>query len=159
MPKVYILCGKIASGKTTYAKSLKEKNKAMILSCDDLMLTLFDGCLGEKHNDIVDRCSRFFNNQAEELISIGIDAVLDFGYWTKLERTKAKEYFIAKNIPVELHYLKIPENLRLERLIARNQSLSTSSKREYIIDDELRNYLDAKFEEPTADEIDKIITY
>ena len=158
MSKVYILCGKIASGKTTYARELKEKQKAIILSCDDLLLTLFDGCLGDKHDDIVKRCSAFFNSQAEELIKIGIDVILDFGYWTKSERTAARDYFKTKNIETQLVYFKIPEEQRFDRLRKRNESLSNATKRVYIIEEELREHLDLKFQEPSPEEIDILIT-
>ena len=158
MAKVIILCGKIASGKTTYANSLKRNHRTVVLSCDDLMLTLFDGCLREKHDATADRCELFFYGQAEQLVSIGIDAVIDFGYWTKAERTKAKQYFKAKGILCELHYLSIPEALRLERLAERNQSLAGETRRVYIINTDLRKYLDAKFEEPSSDEIEAIIS-
>ena len=60
MGKVFILCGKIASGKTTYASKLKSERKAVILSHDDLMLTLFDNCLGDKHDDMINRFSKYF---------------------------------------------------------------------------------------------------
>jgi predicted kinase len=39
------MCGRISSGKTTYAMKLKNETPAVFLSADDLMLTLFDACL------------------------------------------------------------------------------------------------------------------
>ena len=48
MPKVLIMCGKICSGKSTYAEKLKFENKAVILSVDELTLALFENQAGEK---------------------------------------------------------------------------------------------------------------
>ena len=36
MAKIIAICGKICSGKTYYAQSLKDKENAVILSCDEL---------------------------------------------------------------------------------------------------------------------------
>ena len=41
MPKVIMICGKICSGKTTYANKIKSTNHAVILSVDEIMLALF----------------------------------------------------------------------------------------------------------------------
>lgn len=157
MAKVYILCGKIASGKTTYANKIKQQNKAVSLSCDELMLALFDGCLGNKHDETVQKCALYFYKLAEELIEIDVDVILDFGYWTKRERAEAKAYFANRNILAELHYIEVTEDRRLEQLNKRNESLTNSTSRVYLIKEDLRQYLDAKFEQPTDDEIDVII--
>ncbi len=157
MAKVYILCGKVASGKTTYANQIKNISKSVILSHDELMLKLFDGCLGPKHDDTVNRISNYFYTMAKELISLDINVIFDFGYWTKSERTKTRDYFQAEDICVEIHYLKTDDVKRLKWLKKRNDSLINATSRVYIINDELRQRLDSKFEEPTNDEVDKII--
>ena len=40
MAKVLLICGKICCGKSTYAKKLKEENNAVILSVDEIMLSI-----------------------------------------------------------------------------------------------------------------------
>ncbi|NMB30721.1 MAG: ATP-binding protein [Clostridiales bacterium] len=157
MAEVMILIGRIASGKTHYAKELKEHKELMLLSCDDLMLTLFDGCLGEKHRDIEDRCYTFLFGQAEQLISMGIDVALDFGFWTAKSRKNVKKYFKERNIKTKTIYFNPPKEVRESRLAKRNQILSSSTRREYIIDPPLLEKLDAKFEEPTSEEYDYVI--
>ena len=49
MAKIFLMCGKICSGKTTYARKLREQNKAVILSADEIMLALFGSDAGDKH--------------------------------------------------------------------------------------------------------------
>lgn len=159
MAKVYILCGKIASGKTTYAEELKEKSKAIILSCDELMLKVFDHCLGPKHDETVDKISKYFYKKALELIEIDIDVIIDNGYWTRDERRKAMNFFTSRNIEIELLYIKADEAERLKRLEKRNAELKGSTERQFIISEALRIKLDAKFEEPTEEEDYKIINY
>lgn len=52
MAKIIAICGKICCGKTYYANQIKEKEKAVILSCDELTKDLFDNDLGEKHDEM-----------------------------------------------------------------------------------------------------------
>ena len=157
MSKVILLCGRIASGKTTYASALRRESGAVILSCDELMLTLFDQCLGEKHDETVARCSRYLNGVALQITASGLDAVLDFGYWSRKEREAVRAFFVAHQVPVSLHYVRCEEALRLKRLRERNRMLAHADHRVYLIGDELRERLDQKFEEPSEEEIDLIV--
>ena len=154
MAKVYLLCGKIASGKTFYAKKMQENQTAVILSVDDLMLNLFDGCLGEKHNETVAKIFNYFYGLAREMIAKEISVIFDSGFWTKAEREQVKKHFADQGIQTELHYVKVPEERRLRQLDRRNKSLQGSPSRQYIIGRELLARLDSRFEEPDADEID-----
>ncbi len=46
MSKVIVACGKPGCGKTTYAKRLCTERSAVLLSADEVMLTLFGGDAG-----------------------------------------------------------------------------------------------------------------
>ena len=59
MPKVLIMCGKICSGKSTYAEKLKLENKAVILSVDELTLALFENQAGEKLDFYVEKLKEY----------------------------------------------------------------------------------------------------
>ena len=48
MAKVFLICGKICSGKGFYTRQLKEKEHAVVLSCDEIENDLF-------HHDLDDR--------------------------------------------------------------------------------------------------------
>ncbi len=157
MAKVYILTGRIASGKTTWAATQKKQRPAILLSCDDMLLELFDACLGEKHAETESRCLNFLFGQAAQIVETGIDAILDSGFWTAASRKKARDYFSRKGIDTVTVYFKASVEARLKRLENRNRRLADSPRREFIIDAELLKKLDEKFEEPSADEYDTII--
>ena len=157
MSKVILLCGKIASGKTTYAEALRRESGAVILSCDELMLTLFDQCLGEKHDETVARCSRYLNRLALQIIASGLDVILDFGYWSRAERETVRAFFASRGVSVCLHYVCCEEGLRMKRLHERNQALAHAEERVYLIGDELRERLDQKFEEPSEEEVAQLV--
>ena len=58
MPKVYLICGKICSGKSYYSKQLKEKINAVILSPDEATYELIKNEQGEFYNIF---CKRLIN--------------------------------------------------------------------------------------------------
>lgn len=154
MAKVNIMCGKIASGKTTYAKKLSENHRAVILSVDDLMQKLYDRCPGEKqHTETVKRIMDYFYELAEDTVSNDIDVILDYGFWTRADRKSAREYFEGKGIKTALYYIQTPEKTRLSQFEYRNKILKESQ----IIEENMRKKLDAYFEEPDKDEIDVLV--
>lgn len=150
-----ILCGEIASGKTTYARRLRETRGAVVLSVDDLMLRLYSACPGERtHVRTAEEIALFFCGLAKQITENGADAVLDFGFWTVAERAAVRRELKRLGVRSELHYLSVPEEARLKRLARRNERLAESGGPGYRIEDELREWLDAKFEEPDESEID-----
>ena len=157
MAKVYMLVGKIASGKTTWAMERKAIVPLVLLSCDDLMLDVFAGCLGDKHGETERRCLNFLFGQAVQLVEMGLDVVLDSGFWTKKSRAMARVYFSEKQIEIKTYYFKTPEDVRIERLQERNARLAHSPKREFIVDAALLAKHDKKFEEPLSNEVDFIV--
>lgn len=157
MAKVYMLVGKIASGKTTWAMERKAIVPLVLLSCDDLMLEVFAGCLGDKHGETERRCLNFLFGQAVQLVEMGLDVVLDSGFWTKKSRAMARVYFSDKQIETKTYYFKTPDDVRIERLHERNARLAHSPKREFIVDAALLAKLDKKFEEPLSNEVDFIV--
>lgn len=48
MPKVHLMCGKICSGKTTFAQKLRKEIKGVVLSVDEITLSLLGQDAGEK---------------------------------------------------------------------------------------------------------------
>ena len=146
------LCGQIAAGKTAYAELLKQEKGAVLLSCDDLMLTLFDACLGDRHDETLARCYDYLHRLAVQLAEAGNTVVLDFGYWTKQSRNAAREFFAAADIPFSMVWLVCTDDVRFARLEKRNERLQHEVRRVFIIDREKRERLDLKFECPNDEQ-------
>jgi len=89
MSKVILVCGKICAGKTTYAKKLAEEIGAVILSVDEITLALFGQHLGDKHDEMVEKTKKYLFGKAAEIISVGVNVILDWGFWTREERQYA----------------------------------------------------------------------
>ena len=156
MAKVILICGKICSGKSTYAEQLRIQNNAVLLSTDEITLALFGQHCGDKHDDYVERTQSYLFNKSLELIEVGINVILDWGFWLKEERDYAREFYNSRNIACEFHYIDISDNTWKARLKKRNSAILAEETNAYYIDDNIAKKFTSIFEEPNEDEIDVI---
>ena len=149
------ICGKICSGKSYYAKQIKEKENAVILSKDEATYELIDNKQGEFYNVFAERVNKYLMKKAVEIVKAGRNIILDWGFWTKAERQETTKYFNQFGIDVEWHYIDI-EQTRWEQLIEeRNIKIqSGNGGSDIYVDEGLLNKLLSKIEEPTRDEMD-----
>lgn len=154
MAKVILVCGKICSGKSTYAERLRVENKAVLLSIDEIMLAMFGLYVGDKHDEYVEKTEKYLFDKSVEIIETGIDVILDWGLWTRDERRYAKEFYSARGIENEIHYLNISNETWKTRLDKRNRAVSAGEIIAYPVDDNLAAKFGAIFEMPDRDEID-----
>ena len=154
MAKVILVCGKICSGKSTYAERLRIENKAVLLSIDEIMLAMFGLYVGDKHDEYVEKTEKYLFDKSVEIIKNGIDVIFDLGLWTKDERRYAKEFYSSRSIEHEIHYLNISDAIWKERLDKRNRAVAAGEIIAYPVDDNLAAKFGAIFEMPDKDEID-----
>lgn len=157
MAKAILICGKICCGKSTYAKRLRGQSGAVILSIDEIMLALFGQHAGKKHDDYVKKTEDYLLSKSLEIIGAGIDVILDWGFWTKAARMRAKAFYHSSGISCEFHYLDVSDEVWLERISARNRAVLAGEDSAYFIDEPLAKKFGSLFEPPTADEIDRWI--
>ena len=67
MGRIIAICGKICCGKSYYSNKLKEKENAVILSCDELTSVLFNNNLGEKHDEMSKRICEYLLQKAVDI--------------------------------------------------------------------------------------------
>ena len=73
MPKVIFICGKLCSGKSTYAQSLRKVQKAVVLSVDEIMLALLGQHAGDKHDLYAERTKTYLHAKTLELAETGFE--------------------------------------------------------------------------------------
>jgi len=145
---VTIMFGKIAAGKTTEAEKLAQ-NGAILLSCDELMLTVFTECLGTKHAETERRCLRYLFKMAKQLDGKGLDCVIDAGFWTRTERKEAEVFFGRLGINYQWQKIEAPEEVRAERIKTRYEQVRNGAcgDRIFAPSPERAAQLDQKFED------------
>jgi len=127
-PTIHMLHGRICSGKTTFAKQLEKDKKAVRFSADEWMAQLF----GSKHSDL-DGIN--YSNKVRELIyslytrllSLGIDVILDDGFWTRADRNHMRKHADELDVNHKLYFISCPEEVLLNRLKKRNENLQDNA--------------------------------
>ena len=155
MGKVILICGKIASGKTYYANQIKEQKNAVILNTDELTYAMFDNEQGEKYMELAERANQYLMKKAIDIVRVGCNVILDWGFWRSYNRRYMNEYFKNENIDVEWHYMDVDDYTWEENIKERNKKINDGlNKYDCYIDEGLRQKLIENWETPTKEEID-----
>ena len=156
MAKVYLICGKLCCGKTTYSQKLCAENDAVLLSVDEMTLTVFSQNCGEKHDEYVQNAKKYLLNKSLDLIDKNINVVLDWGFWTRKEREFTKDFYKSRGIDCELHYIDISDETWKARIEQRNKAVITDKTSANYVDENLLAKCNSIFEAPSEDEIDVV---
>ncbi len=154
--KAILICGKICSGKSYYAKQLAAKERAIILSCDELMLTMFHEDLGKDHDTMTERAKEYLYNKSLEILEAGCSVILEWGFWTKEWRLNTRRFYESKCIKTELHYVDISDADWHTNIKRRNSLVKQGKSRDYYLDEGLMRKLEGMFTEPCDEETDVI---
>lgn len=144
-PVVYVMCGFIGAGKTTFAKKLEEKTGAVRITKDEWLIRLIgnDPAI-EGFEELDHRVCELSRDVAFQLVEKGIDVILDEGFWTREQRVELGKRIHAIGANEVLYYLDTPIEAIRERVVGRNSNLTKDSFK--ISRSMLDNYL--KFWQP-----------
>lgn len=154
MARVIMTCGKLCSGKSTYARELRKERNAVLLSIDELMLALFPEGAGTDHDTYVRRTERYLLDLSLQILQSGRDVILDWGLWTKDQRGRIRAFYADHGIESEIHYLHISDEEWQRRIRKRNSKRGPS---DYYVDEGLLKKFESVFEEPGQEETDLIV--
>ncbi|WP_430390472.1 AAA family ATPase [Dyella sp. 20L07] len=121
-PMLHLVCGKIASGKSTLTKKIAARPKMVLISEDVWLSKLY---ADEIHTlgDYVRRSGQLRHALAphvESLLLAGLSVVLDFPANTLSNRRWMKDIIDSAGVAHELHYLDISDEVCKTRLRNRN---------------------------------------
>lgn len=133
--------GKIGAGKSYTARRICEETNAVLLSVDEIMENVFgSSCIGrENHVKAEKGVLSYYLTLAERLDELGVDTVIDHGFWLKEELDFAEAFLKEKGIEYSVITVEADFNTRLVRVIAR-----TDGKR---FDEEKLKHFDNLYEE------------
>ena len=152
--KAILLVGKVACGKTTYARKMQEQERAIFLSLDELQLDIFgENPTREQLDSTYSGCLEYQKRLAIKLIKSGLDVYLDWGFWKALSRHEIRHFFESAGIQVYQYYFDIPLEVRRARNRKRNLGNDSHS---FKIEEKDVAFFDGFFEEPETNENDKI---
>ena len=149
--KLIFVCGKMAAGKSTLARDLADREKAVLLVQDDLVAALFPGEITDIPS-FVNRYGRLKNALTPHiciLLSRGTSVVLDFAAATKAQRTWFRELIERTHVEHELHFVDASDDLCKSQLRERSTGLPAGTRWTTEEDFEAIN---AYFQPPSEDE-------
>ena len=154
MAKLIAICGKICCGKSYYANILKQKENAVVLSCDEITSAIFDNNLGDNHDIITGRIKDYLLKKSVEILQTNTNVIFDWGFWNSEERKRIKDYFKALSLDCEFHFLDIDDESWQINIKERNERVLSGSSKDYYLDEGLLAKLLSLWQQPTKQEID-----
>ncbi|MDJ0735178.1 MAG: ATP-binding protein [Nostocaceae cyanobacterium] len=122
-PTLHFLCGKMASGKSTLARSLAKENNAVIISEDIWLSQLYS----EEINNFQDylkyssRLKAILSQHIQHLLLQGVSIILDFPGNTPRQRNWFRSIFESVEANHLLHYVDASNELCKQQLKIRSK--------------------------------------
>lgn len=153
--RVFLLCGLPGSGKSTVAKEIERERGALRLSPDEWIAALYGPDIQQRDPETFqgparDRTEALQRGLAAQLLTRGLDVILENGFWGRTERDEYRAWAHALGARVELRYLEVPREELWKRLERRNAALGAGTFR--VERHELDSWFN-HFEAPTRQEL------
>ena len=151
MATLILMIGLPGSGKTTRAKRIERERTALRFTPDEWVTALHgrdpSPAVLDAARDPVETAQWRI---AERALALGLDVVLDFGFWTRAEREDFRARAAALGAGSELCYCAATLDELRERVTARNAALPEHAFR--IDDGQIRSWW-SSFEPPDEEEL------
>jgi len=122
LPTLHLLCGKIASGKSTLAVQLGRSDRTVVIAEDDWVNALYFGQISSISDYVLctSKLRGIMEPHVVSLLNAGVSVVLDFQANTLASRDWIRGILEQANAAHELHVLETHDEVCIARLNARN---------------------------------------
>lgn len=123
-PTLHLIHGFTGSGKTTFARRLERELRAIRLSPDEWMVVLYGADPPTEHfQEFQTRVTRLIWDLAVRVLHLGLDVVLDFGFWSRASRDDARARAQSIGVPWKLYFVDCSEEVMRRRVLERTEEL------------------------------------
>ena len=151
MSTLFMICGLPGSGKTTLAKQIEASHAALRLCPDEWISSLLQDSTDTAELDRLRTPVESIQWEvAKRALVLGFNVILEWGFWSREERTFYRTQAEALGALVELHYLEVSREELWARLSKRNANLPAGT---FFVTREQLDLWATWFEPPTAAEL------
>jgi len=149
-PIVYMICGFIGAGKTTFSKKLEKKTGAVRITKDEWLIKLFgNNPLIDRFEEYDEKICELSSNIAFQFVEKGVDVIIDDGFWFKKQRKEMMERIERTGAKAVLYYLKCSMGIMKDRVVGRNNNFTKDS---FKISEKMFDGYVRSWEPPSEDE-------
>lgn len=156
-PTLHLVCGKIASGKSTLTAKLGNLPGTIVIAEDDWLSALYSDEMSSISDYV--RCSAklqaIMGPHVASLLNAGVSVVLDFPANTVANRMWMRAIIEVTNAAHKLHFLDVPDDVCKARLRARNER----GEHPFVVTNEQFQKISRHFVAPTSEEGFNIVTH
>jgi len=143
------MVGLPGAGKTTQARQLATEHGALRLTPDEWMIPLFGAPEADGKRDAVEG---LLLRLALEALSLGTDVVVDFGCWSRDERSAIRRLAESAGASCRLVYVPVDHETQLSRIAHRQ---ATTPDETFPMSEADIRYGRSLFQEPDAAELQR----
>lgn len=147
MATLFLMVGLPAAGKTTRAKQLAAEHRALRLTPDEWMKPLFGDSMADGKRNVLEGRLLWL---ALDALHLGINVVLDYGCWARVERFAVRWVVEDAGAAYQLVYLPVAPDVQRARVAHRQENAPEQTFP--MTEDELVRWR-AQFEVPDAEEL------
>lgn len=152
MATLFMICGLPGSGKTTLARQLESSRPALRLCPDEWIASLLADITDTQELDRLRSSVESIQWEvAKHVLALGLDVILEWGFWSREERAHYRSQAEALGARVELRYLEVDRNELWARLSNRNAVLPPGT---FVVTEAQLDLWWSWFQPPTANELE-----
>jgi predicted kinase len=120
MATLHLLHGPVGSGKTTFAKQLEHRIRAVRFTPDEWMIRLYgDRPPVATFQETLDRLYELIWEHAARVLRTGTDVIMDCGFWSRASRDEARRRAAALDAACRFYVLDCPVDVARQRVLRR----------------------------------------
>jgi hypothetical protein len=128
-PTVYVICGFIGAGKTTFARKLEKQTGAIRVTKDEWIIKIFGNKIAsDKNFGVFDKnITELATDIVFKILRAGTDVIIDEGFWVKSQRDDIKKKILDVGAKPIFYYVECPVEKMRKRVVSRNKGSSIDS--------------------------------